>query len=121
MTGNLDQLPERVDRIERKLDSVSASVDSLSVTVDSVSASVDRRFEEVNKRFDEVNEHFVEQRQYTEFAFERLERRMVAGFEAQAQAGLVYSGRLDRLERKLDQFIDSVHSVTRPTRTRKKR
>ncbi|HLG59065.1 MAG TPA: hypothetical protein VI485_27230 [Vicinamibacterales bacterium] len=111
MTGNLEQLPERVGVLERKLDSLSASVD--------------RRFDEVDKRFDEVTQHFVEQRQYTEFAFETLERRMVAGFErleGRMVAGFrTHSDRLERIERKLDQFIDRVHSVSHTPRTRKKR
>ena len=42
-----------------------------------------------------VDAAFVEQRQYTEFAFSRLEAKMDAGF-----------GRVGRVERKLDQFID---------------
>ena len=92
---NFEELPARVDSIEQKLDSLSASVD--------------RRFSEVNARFDEVSEHFVEQRQYTEFAFERLRAEMTAGFS--------------RLERKLDQVIDGFNrpAQRRPRRSSKKR
>ncbi len=70
MTGT-EQLPERVDRIERKLDALTESVD---------------------RRFDEVSEHFVEQREYTEFAFERLRKEMLEGF--------------NRLERKFDGSVE---------------
>ncbi len=76
MAESLDALPERVNLIGRKLDELSSSVD---------------------KRFADVSEHFVEQRQYTEFAFARLEQVMTTRF--------------DRLERKLDQFIDGQSKV----------
>jgi hypothetical protein len=91
--AELEQLPERVDALERKLDALSASVD--------------RRFDEVDKRFDEVSEHFVEQRQYTEFAFARLEARMSEGFARLGSQVDANTEGLARLERKLDQFIDS--------------
>ena len=42
----------------------------------------------------------AEQRQYTEFAFDRLASEMGAGFNS-------VEGRFNRLERKLDQFIDT--------------
>jgi hypothetical protein len=92
MTANLDALPERVEAIEHKLDALSLSVDN--------------RFAEIDKRFDEVSERFVEQRQYTEFAFGQLERRMNEGF-TRLEKSLAAGSDLERLERKLDQFIDS--------------
>ncbi|HET9358670.1 MAG TPA: hypothetical protein VFO58_02925 [Vicinamibacterales bacterium] len=49
----------------------------------------------------------IELRQYTEFAFGQLERRMVDGFTRLEKLRAVDSARLERLERKLDQFIDS--------------
>lgn len=55
-------LPERVDRIEQKLDSLAASVD--------------RRFDDVDRRFNEVTDVLVEQRRYTEFAFDRLDSKL---------------------------------------------
>jgi len=57
--------------------------------LDALSASVDKRFDAVDKQFETVTVAMVEQRQYTEFAFGRVETR------------------LDRIERKLDQFIDT--------------
>ena len=77
----------------------------------------------IDQRFDAVDAAIVEQRQYTEFAFDKLERRfdrvdaefagIKAGFagikvefaEVKAEVRTVSSG-LGRLERKLDQFID---------------
>jgi len=59
-----EALPERVDRIEQKLDSLATSMDE--------------RFATVDHRFDEVSEAFAEQRRYTEFAFERLDKRLTA-------------------------------------------
>ena len=76
--------------VEEKLDTLSASVDR---RFDSFSASVDQRF-------DDVTAMLVEQRQYTEFAFDRLASEMKAGFKG-------VDSRFNRLERKLDQFIDT--------------
>ena len=61
---NPEALPDRVDRIEQKLDSLAVSID--------------RRFDDVDRRFNEVTDALVEQRQYTEFAFERLDKRLTA-------------------------------------------
>lgn len=61
---NPEALPDRVDRIEQKLDSLTASID--------------RRFADVDRRFNDVTDALVEQRQYTEFAFERLDKRLTA-------------------------------------------
>ena len=61
---NPEALPECVDRIEQKLDSLATSMDE--------------RFATVDHRFDEVSEAFAEQRRYTEFAFERLDKRLTA-------------------------------------------
>ena len=61
---NHEALPERVDRIEQKLDSLAASID--------------RRFDDVDRRFNEVTDALVEQRQYTEFAFERLDKKVIS-------------------------------------------
>jgi len=80
---NDDGAGRRVDGIERQLSALSASVD--------------KRFDAVDERFDSgetrIAEGFAEQRRYTEFAFERLSTEMRSG--------------LERLERKLDRFIDT--------------
>jgi hypothetical protein len=61
--------------------------------LDALSASVGRRF-------GAVDEALTEQRRYTEFAFDKLATGMKAGFDK-------VDGRFNRLERKLDQFIDT--------------
>ena len=112
--------PERVDAIEEKLDRLTASVDARFDTVDARFASVDARFDgidarldgidarfdgvdarfdTVDARFDDVTSALVEQRQYTEFAFDRLRGEMLTGFAAMTT-------NFGRLERKLDQVID---------------
>lgn len=99
-------LPERVERIEHKLDALSVSVDE--------------RFKGVDKQFLEVREHFVEQRQYIEFAYEKLDKRMTAGFSRLDQRVDDLDKRMtegfSRLERKFDQVIDAraPASVPRP-------
>lgn len=86
MSSDLDKSGEGTETVGQKLDTLSASVDkrfdTLTTRFDTLSASVD-------ERFDAVDVALIEQRQYTEFAFDRLD------------------GRFDRLERKLDQFIDT--------------
>ena len=79
MTGELHNVRERVQAVEQKVDALSASVDV---------------------RFDAVDAALVEQRQYTEFALDRLASEMRAGFSD-------IEGHFDRVERKLDQFIDT--------------
>lgn len=107
MAGTLETLPERVDLIERKLDALSASVD---------------------RRFEEVNEHFAEQRRYTEFAYERLDQRMTAGFDGLDQRMTTgfdrlvrliraETRRLERMEGRLDEFIRAQPTATRRRRT----
>ena len=98
-------LSERVDRIEQKLD----------------------------KQFSEVLEHFVEQRHYIEFAYDKLGKRMTAGFSRLDQRVDDVDKRLaagfplldqcltegfSRLERKFDQVIDT---QSRPTSTTSRR
>ena len=83
--------------VEQKLDTLSASMDR---RFDTLSASVDQRF-------DDVTASLVDQRQYTEFAFDRLASEMRAGFKG---VDIRFNGieiRFNRLERKLDQFIDT--------------
>src|SRR5688572_20458114 len=84
MNGDLEQLPERVDVIEHKLDALSSRVDALSSTVD--------------RRFDEVTASFVEQREYTEFAFERLRTEMGKRFDR-------VDGSMESLEGRLEQHL----------------
>jgi len=113
MGDRIDDLSERVQTVEEKLDRLSGSVDQRFGQIDERFEQVDRRFEQVDRRFEQIDRRFeqvdrrfeqvdrrfdqidaaiVEQRQYTEFAYARLETKMDAGFS--------------RVERKLDQFID---------------
>jgi hypothetical protein len=92
MVDPVEALPVKVNAIEQKLD-------ALTVAVDARFAAVDARFDTVDARFDEVTSALVEQRQYTEFAFDRLRREMMAGFA-------MMTTNFGRLERKLDQLID---------------
>jgi hypothetical protein len=112
MGDTLDALPERVEIIERKLDALSVSVD--------------RRFDQIDQRFELVDEHFAEQRQYTEFAYERLdqrimrlERAMLAGFDRLEAAVLARAGRFERLEVKVEELVATWRTPTRPRHDRR--
>lgn len=97
MADMTEGLQAKVARIEQKLDALSESFD---------------------KRFDEVSDHFVEQREYTEFAFERLRTEVVERF-TRVEAQMATKTDIARLERKLDQLIDD--RVRRPSRPRARR
>ena len=100
MSSELDKNGEGTETVGQKLETLSASVDRRFDTVnerfDALSASVD-------ERFDALDLALVEQRQYTEFAFDRLDGRFDR-FESRFNT---FESRSDRLERKLDQFIDT--------------
>jgi hypothetical protein len=115
MSSDLDTSGEGTETVGQKLDTLSASVDK---RFDTLSASVDERFDtlstSVDERFDAVDVALIEQRQYTEFAFDRLADEMRNGFGAiEGRLGGIdgrlggIDGRFNRLERKLDQFIDT--------------
>ena len=110
MADAMDALPRRVAAIELKLDGLARSVDARFDAVDARFDAVDARFDAVDARFDaadaridarfdEVTTALVEQREYTEFAFDRLRTEMHAGFAAM-------TSNFGRLERKLDRVID---------------
>jgi hypothetical protein len=82
----------RFDAVDRRFDAVDRRFEA----VDRRFEAVDRRFEAVDRRFDAVDAAIVEQRQYTEFAFGKLQQELVT----------VKSG-LGRVERKLDRLIDA--------------
>jgi DNA repair ATPase RecN len=84
--ARFEAVDRRFDAVDRRFDAVDARFEAVDRRFDTLSSSVDRRF-------DEVTDALVEQRQYTEFAFDRLRAEMHAGFT--------------RLERKLDQVIDA--------------
>ena len=111
--SDLEMVPERVNTIERKLDALASSVDQ---RFDAVDQRFDTLTLSIDKRFDEVTAAFVEQRQYTEFAFTRLEKRMTEGFATMETRFLGVDNRLERLERKLDRALDLRRRARRPRR-----
>jgi tetrahydromethanopterin S-methyltransferase subunit G len=100
VAGDIEDLTGRVQAIEQKVDQLSGSIDQRFEQVDRRFEQVDRRFEQVDRRFDGIERALVEQRAYTEFASERLDAKMDAGFA--------------RLERKLDQILDLHQPRTPP-------
>jgi hypothetical protein len=108
LSSDLDRHGEGTETVGQKLDTLSASVDK---RFDTLSLSVDERFDtlsaSVDERFDAVDVALIEQRQYTEFAFNRLADEMRNGFGAVNGRLDGVDGRFNRLERKLDQFIDT--------------
>jgi uncharacterized coiled-coil DUF342 family protein len=118
---NLEGLPTRVEQIEQKLDALSDSIDQRLAEVNERFDAVDQRFDAVDKRFDEVSEHFVEQREYTEFAFDKLRGEMLDGFTRLASLIAANTSGLARLERKFDQFVDDEGRRPRRRRFPKKR
>lgn len=111
MSSELDKNGEGTETVAQKIDTLSASVDkrfdTLSASVDERFAFVDKRFDtlsaSVDERFDGVDLALIEQRQYTEFAFDRLDSR----FDKVDSRFDSVDNRFERLERKLDQFIDT--------------
>jgi chromosome segregation ATPase len=92
MAEGVDGLPERLTSVETKLDSLAAAME---------------------RRFDEVAEALVEQRRYTDFAYERLDDKIsrlddrvsrlddrMGTLETEMHSGFA------RMDRKLDQLID---------------
>lgn len=115
MSNDVDKSGEGTEKVEQKLDTLSESVDR---RFDMLTTSVDQRFDTlstfVDDRFNAVDVAMIEQRQYTEFAFDRLAGEVRNGFEAVNGRLDGVNGRFDgvdgrfnRLERKLDQFIDT--------------
>ncbi|MEO6238335.1 MAG: hypothetical protein ABIQ52_15155 [Vicinamibacterales bacterium] len=114
MSSEIHSGGDRTETVEQKVDKLSASVD---------------------RRFDDVDVALVEQRKYTEFAFDRLAGEMRDGFKGvDGRLNFIdgrlnsidgrfnsidgrfnsidgrfnsIDGRLNRIERKLDQFIDT--------------
>ncbi len=80
-----EAMAARVDPLEKKLDTLATSID---------------------QRCKDVNAVFIEQRRYTEIAFSKFEAKMDAGFARM-------DDRFSRLERKLDQFIDTQTETNR--------
>jgi hypothetical protein len=115
-TGRLEVVVQKLDRLSASVDERFKQVDERFNHVDERFKQVDERFKQVDERFNQVDERFnqvderfdqidrrfdgieaalVEQREYTEFAYGRLDAKfdgLSTGFA--------------RLERKMDQIID---------------
>ena len=87
--------------LEQKVDALTVTMRDGFKSIDKRFAGIDKRFAGIDERFADVDAAFVEQRQYTEFAFAKLEAQMNDRFDTQ-------DGRLARIERKLDHFIDKL-------------
>jgi hypothetical protein len=98
-----------IDALSKSVDARFAQVDTRFAQVDARFAQVDARFEklesQIDRRFAAVDEAFVEQRKYTEFAFDTLRSEMIGGFA--------------RLDRKLDRVLDGLTKA--PSRRRRSR
>ena len=92
MADRIDDLAGRVEVIEQKVGQLSASVDQRFDQVDQRFDQVDQRFDQVDQRLNQVDAALVEQRLYTEFAYERLDSKTDAGFANM-------DGRFSRLQR----------------------
>lgn len=85
MADGTENLAQRVEAVEGRLEELSASVAT---------------------RFDQVDSALVEQRHYTEVAYDQLVSRMDAGFARVDERFTQMDARFARIERKLDQVID---------------
>jgi predicted nucleic acid-binding Zn-ribbon protein len=113
--GRFEDVNKRFDAVDKRFDAVDKRFDHVDKRLDHVDKRldhVDKRLDDVDKRFEEVSEHFVEQRKYTEFAFDKLRGEMQAGFRR-------IEGRLDRFENKFDEFVASQARPVRPQRLRR--
>lgn len=89
-------MADRIDRLEERIQVVEGKVDQLASAMFA--------------GFQAVDDALREQREYTEFAFarleQRLEARMDAGFATMDDRFSKTDAGLARVERKIDQFID---------------
>ncbi len=100
-----------------KRDGMGDGTNDLTERVEAVKARMDQDRVSIDQRFDTVDAALVEQRQYTEFAFDSL-KIDIAGVKGELKADIAavrgelagvrgeVLGAVGRLERKPDQFID---------------
>ena len=72
----VDAVDKKVDAVDKKVDAVDRKVDAVDRKVDAVDKKVDLLAATVDERFAEVAEALVEQRRYTDFAYERLDAKI---------------------------------------------
>jgi hypothetical protein len=87
-------------RVERLSHSVEARFDAVDARFD----AVDARFGAVDARFDDIESHLVDLRGYIDFGHFKLQEHITG---AANELRLDVKADISRLERKLDQFIDS--------------
>jgi hypothetical protein len=117
MADGIEHLTERVQSVEEQVVHLTGRVQIVEEKVDQLSTSM-------NHRFDAVDAAFVEQRQYIEFAYARLDDKVVRlddkvvrldekveRLDAKMDTGF------ERIELKLDRLVDP----RRPRRIRKPR
>lgn len=109
LSGSVETIDEKLTALSASVDARFADVDARFADVDARFADVDARFADVGTRFDAVSEAFVEQRKYTEFAFEQLKTELTTEMK---------SG-FGRLDRKLDRVLATL-TRTPPPRPRRR-
>jgi hypothetical protein len=82
---------------------------AVAETLETIGEKITALNADVDKRFDEVSEAFVEQRKYTEFAFEQLRTELTT----EMKSGFA------RLDRKLDRVLETL-TRTPPARRRRR-
>ena len=83
MADRIDDLTERVQTVEGKVDHLSISLD---------------------RRFDAIDATFVGQREYTEFAYARLDAKMDTGFGRVDERFDRMDERFDRMDERFDRM-----------------
>jgi len=100
-----------MERLNRKVDEIAEKLDTLSASVDQRFGEVDQRFNAVDERFDkalvDISEHFVEQRQYTELAFDTLRKEMREGFAEMHEGFAEMRSGFERIDQRLAIFIET--------------
>lgn len=118
MADRTDELAEDVKEIKERVSGLAVGHRHLSERVDHLSGRVDDLSTSVDSRFDAVDVAIREQREYTEFAFGRLDVRFDRlDAKLDERFGRV-DDRFGRLERKLDVLIDARPARRRPKRDR---
>ena len=112
LTATVDARFDAVDKQFEGVDKRFEASDTRFEAIDKRFDAVDKRLDDVDKRFDDVTEALVEQRQYTEFAFEKLRTEL-------SVSSRQIRGDISRLERKLDRVLDTRTRTKSPRRRRR--
>ena len=99
----LETVEHGLQKVEYRLESVDHRMEGVEHRMERVEHGVATLSQSMDERFTQVDAAVVEQRHYTEFAYEQLDAKMDSGFarlDAKMDAGFA------RVERKLDRFID---------------